>query len=109
MADRVREILPDGVDGILDLIGGDALRSVAGLAASKAIVTTADPATAAEFGGAYVEHGAGTDSVTALLGLVADCKVDPHVRDVLSLDEAAAAIAAVESGHALGKVVLQLR
>lgn len=109
VADRVREILPDGVDGILDLVGGDALRSVAGLAAGKAIVTTADPGTAAEFGGAYVERDAGTDSVTALLGLVADGKLDPHVRDVLSLDEAAAAIAAVESGHPLGKVVLQLR
>lgn len=109
VADRVREILPDGVDGILDLIGGDALRSVAGLAASKAIVSTADPATAAEVGGAYVERDPGAGSVAALAALVADGKVDPHVRDLLPLDEAASAIAAVEAGHPLGKVVVQVR
>jgi NADPH2:quinone reductase len=109
VADRVREILPDGVDGILDLVGGDALRAVAGLAGSKSIVTTADPATAAEFGGAYVERDPGADSVTALAALVADGKVDPHVRDILPLDEAASAIAAVETGHPLGKVVVQVR
>ena len=109
VADRVREILPDGVDGILDVIGGDPLRSVAGLAGSKAIVSTADPATAAEVGGAFVERDTGADSVTALAALVADGKVDPHVRDLLSLDEAPAAIAAVEAGHPLGKVVVQVR
>lgn len=108
VADRVREILPDGVDGILDLIGGDALREVAGLAATKAIVSTADPDTAAEVGGAYVDRVPGADSVAALAALVADGKVDPHVRDLLPLDEAAAAIASVESGHALGKVVVQV-
>ncbi len=108
VADRVREILPDGVDAILDAVGGDALRAVAGLAASKAIVSTADPETAAEVGGAYVERVPGPDSLAALVALVADGKVDPHVRGLLPLDEAAAAIASVESGHALGKVVVQV-
>ena len=41
-------------------------------------------------------------------GLVADGKLDPHVRDVLGFDDAAQAIASVESGHALGKVVLEI-
>ena len=108
VADRVREILPDGVDAILDAVGGDALRAVAGLAASKAIVSTADPETAAEVGGAYVERVPGSGSLAALAALVADGKVDPHVRGLLPLDEAAAAIASVESGHALGKVVVQV-
>lgn len=109
VADRVREILPDGVDAILDLVGGDSLRAVAGLAGSKAIVSTADPDTAAEVGGAYVERVPGGASVAALAALVADGKVDPHVRDLLPLDEAAAAIASVEAGHPLGKVVVQVR
>lgn len=106
VADRVREILPDGVDGILDLVGGDSLRAVAGL--GKAIVSTADPETAAEVGGASVERVPGAESLAALAALVADGKVDPHVRDLLPLDEAAAAVASVESGHALGKVVVQV-
>jgi NADPH:quinone reductase-like Zn-dependent oxidoreductase len=41
-------------------------------------------------------------------GLVADGKLDPHVEDVRSLDEAADAIAAVEVGHAKGKVVIEV-
>jgi NADPH:quinone reductase-like Zn-dependent oxidoreductase len=107
VADRVREILPDGVDGILDLVGGDALRAVAGLGGR--IVTTADPTTAAEVGGEYVQRAEGPASLDAVAQLVADGKVDPHVEDVVPLDEAAAAIAAVETGHPRGKVVVQVR
>lgn len=107
VADRVREILPDGVDGILDLVGGDALRAVAGLGGT--IVSTADPATAAEVGGAYVQRVDGAASLVALAELVAAGKVDPHVEDVIPLDEAAAAVAAVEGGHPRGKVVVQVR
>ncbi len=106
VADRVREILPDGVDGILDLIGGDALRAVAALGGK--IVTTADPDTVAEFGGEYVQR-ADAATLTTLADLVADGKVDPHVEDVLPLDEAGAALAAVESGHPRGKIVVQVR
>jgi NADPH:quinone reductase-like Zn-dependent oxidoreductase len=107
VADRVREILPDGVDGILDLIGGDALRAVAGLGGR--IVTTADPDTAAEVGGEYVQRADPAATLAALAELVAEGKVDPHVEDVLPLDEAAAAVAAVETGHPRGKVVVQVK
>ena len=40
--------------------------------------------------------------------LVAEGKLDPQVEDVRPLDEAADAIAAVEVGHAKGKVVIQV-
>lgn len=109
VADRVREILPDGVDAILDLVGGDALRAVAELTANGRIVTTTDPGTAAEFGGAYVEHPGSSDTLAAIADLVADGKVDPHVEDLVPLDEAHAAIAAVETGHPRGKIVVQVR
>ena len=50
-----------------------------------------------------------TSRVLEIVGaLVADGKLDPHVEDVRSLDEAAEAIAAVEIGHAKGKVVIQV-
>jgi NADPH:quinone reductase-like Zn-dependent oxidoreductase len=107
VADRVREIMPDGVDGILDLVGGDALRAVAGLGGK--IVSTADPVTAGEVGGDYVQRVDGAASLTALAELVAAGKVDPHVEDVIPLDEAAAAIAAVETGHPRGKVVVEVK
>ena len=38
--------------------------------------------------------------------MVADGKLDPHVEDVVAFDHAAAAMAAVETGHAKGKVVV---
>lgn len=107
VADRIRQIMPDGADGTLDLIGGDALRAVAELGGR--IVTAADPTTAAEVGGEYIQRSEGPAALTALARLVEDGKLDPHVEDVLSLDEAAAAIAAVETGHPRGKVVVQVK
>jgi NADPH:quinone reductase-like Zn-dependent oxidoreductase len=41
-------------------------------------------------------------------GLAADSKLDPHVEDILPLDEADKALAAVEVGHAKGKVVIHI-
>src|SRR5690606_41716398 len=38
--ERVRAVAPDGVDAILDMVGGDALRSVAGLVTDPKRVTT---------------------------------------------------------------------
>lgn len=107
VADRIRQILPDGVDGTLDLVGGDALRAVAELGGK--IVTAADPTAAAEFGGEYVQRSEGPAALTALARLIEDGKLDPHVEDVLSLDEAPAAVAAVETGHPRGKVVVQVK
>jgi NADPH2:quinone reductase len=106
---RVRDLLPDGVDGIYDLVGGDALRSVAGLLKDGAtLITAADPRTAAEFGGAMVNRDRTSKVLDEVAALVAAGKLDPHVNDVLAFDDAAQAIAAVESGHAQGKVVIQI-
>lgn len=106
---RVRALLPDGVDGLLDLVGGPALRSVAGLVRDPAkLVTTADPATAAELGGAPVDRDGTSRVLDELARFVSDGKLDPHVQDVLDFDDAPQAIASVESGHALGKVVLRI-
>ena len=107
VADRVREILPDGVDAVLDLVGGDALRAVAGLAkGARRIVSAADPATAAEVGGAAVLRARTGAVLGEVAGLVATGKIDPHVNETFPLAEAGEALAAVERGHARGKVVL---
>ncbi len=106
---RVRALLPDGVDGILDLVGEDALRSVAGLVKNPGkLVTTADPPTAEALGGAAVQRDRTSRVLDEVARLVADGKLDPHVNDVLAFDDAQHALASVESGHALGKVVLQI-
>ena len=106
---RIRQILPDGVDGILDLAGGDGLRSVAGLVKDRSKVVSAGDPSVEELGGHFIERDR-TNRVLEIVGaLVADGKLDPHVEDVRPLDEAADALAAVEVGHARGKVVIEIK
>ncbi|MEV4555464.1 NADP-dependent oxidoreductase [Kitasatospora sp. NPDC049285] len=106
---RVRALAPEGVDGILDLIGGDAVRAVAGtLREGGRLVSTSDPTTAAELGGAYVRRDGTSAVLVALAELVAAGKLDPHITAVFPLERAAEAMAEVESGHARGKLILEM-
>jgi NADPH:quinone reductase-like Zn-dependent oxidoreductase len=106
--ERIRQILPDGVDAILDLAGGDGLRAVAGLLADRSKLVSAGDPGVAELGGQWIERDR-TGRVLEIVGaLVADGKLDPHVEDIRPLDEAADALAAVEVGHARGKVVIEV-
>ncbi|MDN5914733.1 MAG: NADP-dependent oxidoreductase [Pseudonocardia sp.] len=107
VAERVHEVLPDGVHAILDLVGGDALRAVAGLVTDPSrIVSAADPHTATEVGGAPVQRDGTSRVLDAVVHQVALGKLDPHVNETFPLAEAAEAIHAVEEGHARGKVVV---
>lgn len=104
---RVRALFPDGVDGVLDLAGGAGLRAVAGLASRPGkVVTTADADTADEVGGAMVTRDRGTAVLAEVAALVADGKASPLVRETFPLARAGEALAAVEQGHAHGKVVI---
>src|SRR5699024_4273388 len=54
--DRVRAIAPDGADRVIDLVGDDPLRAIAPVAKDpQLIITTADPDTATQRGGAGVQ------------------------------------------------------
>jgi NADPH:quinone reductase-like Zn-dependent oxidoreductase len=108
VAAQVRQILPDGVDGVLDLVGGDAFRAVAGLVSDPAkLITAVDPQTAAEFGGAMLTTERG-GALAAVAQLVAEGKLNPHAIDVVPFEKAADAVAGVETGHSRGKVVLEI-
>jgi NADPH:quinone reductase-like Zn-dependent oxidoreductase len=109
VADRIRAILPDGVDAILDLAGGDSLRAIAGLVGDRSkLISAGDPTTVDEVGGHLIERDRSSRVLNIVAAMVADGKLDPHVEDVLPLDRAADAIAAVEVGHAKGKVVISV-
>ncbi len=102
--------VPGTVDAVLDLVGGDALRTaLAGLATTPAaIVSAADRAGVAELGGHAVARVRTGERLAAVAGLVAEGALDPHVTDVRPFEEAGAALAVVEGGHARGKVVLRI-
>jgi NADPH:quinone reductase-like Zn-dependent oxidoreductase len=106
VADRVRAAAPDGVDGLFDLVGGGALTAVAGLVDPKRLRSVADKAQARALGGDEVPRDRSTAVLTALAALVAAGKLNPLVSAVRPFAEAPAAMRAVESGHALGKVAL---
>jgi NADPH:quinone reductase-like Zn-dependent oxidoreductase len=106
VADEVRALLPDGVDAVFDLIGGDALSGVAGLASDPArIVSIVDPAVEKTGGTLLVATGSGAGAVAEL---ITAGKVDPKVLQVVPFDEAPQALRGVESGHALGNVVIEV-
>ena len=109
VAERILAILPDGVDAIFDLAGGDGLRAVAPAMHDGAkLITASDRVAAAEFGGTWIKRDRSARVLGIVAGMVADKKLDPHVEDILDLDHAADAMAAVEVGHAKGKVVIQI-
>lgn len=107
-ADRLREALPDGVDAVFDLVGGSALATVAGLVGDPGRLISAASPDVARYGGAMIRRDRSTRVLAAVARLAADGVLDPHVSSVLAFDQAPAAIAAVESGHPLGKVVLRI-
>jgi NADPH:quinone reductase-like Zn-dependent oxidoreductase len=72
------------------------------------LITAGDPVTATELGGHMIERDRTHRVLEIVAALVAEDKLDPHIEDIRPLDEAAEAIAAVEVGHAKGKVVIEV-
>ena len=100
-----RGLAPGGVDLVVDLVGGPALREVAPLAVSPdRVVSAADPDTATELGGSGRAND--PDALRKVTGLVGAGLVTPTVAEEYPLDRAREALAAVESRHAKGKVVI---
>lgn len=105
VADRVWQVSANGPDLIVDLVGGDALRAIADLVPDRTrIISAADLDTAAELGGLALAR---TDEAMAKITEVIQYGlVDPHVDAQFALDQAGQAIAAVETGHAAGKIIV---
>ncbi|WP_439028855.1 NADP-dependent oxidoreductase [Gordonia terrae] len=109
VSDRVRALAPEGVDVVLDYVGGDALDSVAAVLRDGGTVASITDARARdEFGGQYVWVRPDSADLAELarLGDAGDLK--PEVADVFDLADAAGAHERSESGHVRGKVVVRV-
>jgi NADPH:quinone reductase-like Zn-dependent oxidoreductase len=109
LADRVRALAPDGVDVVLDFVGGDAVAAGAQiLADGGTIASIADPTARTEHGGHYIwvrPSVAGLDALTALFDAG---KLSVELAQVFDLADAADAHRASETGHTRGKVVVRV-
>ncbi|HLR93378.1 MAG TPA: NADP-dependent oxidoreductase [Jiangellaceae bacterium] len=107
LAARIEKVGVDGVDLIVDLVGGDALREVAHLAKDPSrIISAADRTTVTDLGGSPLNRT--TDALSKVTEVIEYGLVDPHVSALYPLDRAGEGVAEVEGGHATGKIVIEI-
>lgn len=97
------------VDAIFDLVGGDTLRAAApSVKTAAAIVSVADPATASALGGSGVVRDRSAAAFARLAELASSGIVRPRIEHRFPLERAGEALALVEAGHCVGKVVIEV-
>jgi len=107
VVEQMQALLPGGVDAVFDVVGGAPMRKVAVLVTNPSrMVSVADPGVA-ELGGSFLL--ASSVGLPTVVNMVAEGKVDPKVLQTYPFDDAAQALRAVESGHVLGKIVIDLQ
>ncbi len=114
--DRVRALAPDGVDGIIDSVGGEVLRAAApllrparqepGPGTLLPLRSAADHGLARELGGTPVTRRRQAAVYGQVAALVAAGHVTPVVSAAVPLAEAGKAVAAVEHHSPVGNVVV---
>ena len=103
----VRRLAPNGVDVVVDLVGGDALeRSDALVAANARVGSITNGEGAIARGGVYVFVRPSAADLTELARLIDDGSLVVDVAATYPFAEAAAAYRQLEEGHVRGKIVL---
>ncbi|WP_051110238.1 NADP-dependent oxidoreductase [Saccharomonospora halophila] len=106
---RLRAVAPDGFDGVIDMVGGESLRAVVPLAVKPDAVLSVGGPSVADLGGAPVARRLDRATLGRVAELMAAGRLDPNITGVHSLETAGEALALVESGHALGKLVIDMQ
>ncbi|WP_405733219.1 NADP-dependent oxidoreductase [Streptomyces sp. NBC_01537] len=106
LADRVAALAPDGVDAVLDLVGGDALTVSPDLLASGGrLVSIADPAVLG-LGGRYFWVRPDASDLAALSELAERGVIGVEVAATFPLEKAADAQRLSADGHTRGKIIV---
>ncbi|MET4223661.1 NADP-dependent oxidoreductase [Oerskovia enterophila] len=107
LAERVRALAPDGVDAVLDYIGGEALATTPDvLREGGTVASVVDAAARDELGGHYVWVRPDVEGLTELARLADAGQLTVDVAEVYDLADAAKAHEASRTGHVRGKVVI---
>jgi NADPH:quinone reductase-like Zn-dependent oxidoreductase len=107
LTERVRELAPDGVTAVLDLVGGETLETSPSLLAQGGrLVSVRDPDRVKELGGRYVFVRPDAEQLTELSRLVDAGRLTVHLHETFPVEQAADAHRLVEGGHVHGKVAL---
>ncbi|WP_152353890.1 NADP-dependent oxidoreductase [Brachybacterium subflavum] len=107
LADRVRELAPDGVDVVVDYVGGVLEDTLAVLADGGRHASIADPEVAAS-GGTYMWVRPDAEDLAVLADMVDTGKLRVDVADSFPLERAADAFRANMEGHTGGKIVVRV-
>ncbi|MFD4316924.1 NADP-dependent oxidoreductase [Streptomyces sp. NPDC058548] len=110
VAARVREVAPDGVDGIFDgaLFGGGSLPLLKDGGAFAAIAPDRIPVAERNIRVEVVRAHPDAARLTETLQKVADRELITRVADVMPLEEVAEAHRRAEAGHRPGRIVLMI-
>ncbi|MEV0030161.1 NADP-dependent oxidoreductase [Nocardia sp. NPDC050793] len=108
VAAAARELVPGGFDGIVDLVGGTSLRTVAPLARDPRNVIAVGDSSVPDLGGRFVERRLDRENLARSARLALDGILAPMITSVHPLSDAPAALATVENGHSSGKVVIKV-
>lgn len=107
LVERVREVAPDGVDAVIDVVGGEALEATPDLLADGGrLASIIDADTVHELGGSYVFVRANAPMLGRLLTLVADGSLRVDIAETFPLERAGDALKRSAEGHVRGKIVV---
>jgi NADPH:quinone reductase-like Zn-dependent oxidoreductase len=103
----VRDLVPDGVSVIIDLVGGDALEATLDLGGEGLrLVSVTNPDRVKALGGRYIFVRPNAEQLAELGRFAAEGSLRVHVRETFPFERAVDALARVEEGHGPGKVVV---
>ncbi len=103
----VRDLVPDGVSAIIDLVGGDALEATLDLGGDGLrLVSVTNPDRVKALGGRYIFVRPTAEQLAELSRFAAEGSLRVHVRETFPFEHAVDALARVEEGHGPGKVVV---
>ncbi|MFD9907781.1 NADP-dependent oxidoreductase [Streptomyces sp. NPDC059063] len=106
LAERVRALVPDGVDAAFDTIGGDTLKVSADLLAPGGRLASIADGSVIGLGGRYCFVRPDADDLRRLTELTERDVLTVHVADTFPLERAAEAYRLLEQGRTRGKIVI---